>query len=101
MRNVLAIVVAIATCQSASAADVGLEVLAPISRQDVRQISQIVKHCTSSEITLIRAVQSRKPPFETYVDKVLVFVGPEQERGKMYRLQKDDGKWHMVKAPKI
>ncbi|HZE58868.1 MAG TPA: hypothetical protein VE031_13515 [Chthoniobacterales bacterium] len=101
MRKLLAIVVAIASCQLVSAADVGLEVLAPISREDVRQITQIVKHFTSSEITLIRAEQSPKPPFETYADKVFVFVGPEQERGKMYRLQKANGAWHIMELPKI
>jgi hypothetical protein len=100
MRNLLAIVVAIASYQSVSATDVGLEVLAPISREDVRQITQIVKHFTSSEITLIRAVQSPKPPFETYADKVSVFVGP-QEVGKMYRLQKANGAWHIMELPKI
>jgi hypothetical protein len=96
MRKLLAAVIAVAICRSVSAAGVGLEVLAPISREDVREIIQIVKHFTSSEVTLIRAVQSPKKPFETYDDKVLVFVGPEQGKGKMYRLQKEAGKWHIV-----
>jgi hypothetical protein len=65
----------------------------------VRQISEIIKHFTSSEITLIRAVQSPKPPFETYRDKVLVFVGPQQKRGP-YRLQKANGAWHITELPK-
>jgi hypothetical protein len=99
MRSLLVIVAAVVISRSVVAADVGLEVLAPISREDERQITQIVKHFTASEITLIRAVQSPNPPFETYVDKVLVFVGPDQKGGP-YRLEKANGAWHITQLPK-
>jgi hypothetical protein len=83
-------------CCAASAADVGLEVLAPISRDDVRKITNVIKGVTPREITLIRAVQSDRPPFETYDNRVWVAFGHETTPRDTYCLQKRGTEWYTV-----
>jgi hypothetical protein len=100
MRSLLAIGVVILSSAwmplESVAAPTTPEVQAPISREDVRQITQTLKSVSRHRITIIGSVRSQKWPFPLLTDTVNVWMSSDTITGDAYTMRKVAGKWTIV-----